>query len=54
MLAYAIDVFTAFAGIYQDNPSFKEIFSVTQILLSLLPTCNYPNELKVEIEWDFY
>lgn len=49
MLAYAIDVSTAFAGIYQDNPCFKEIFSVTEILLSSLPTCNYPTELKVKI-----
>lgn len=51
IIAYNLDLLIAFTKMYDSNVSFREIFNLTRILLKLLPTENYPQELKVA-DWN--
>jgi len=50
MIAYNLDIMISFAKIYEDCISYREIFQLTIILLKLLPSENYPPELKSRIQ----
>jgi len=47
MIAYCLDLLTEFAQTYDELVSFREIFSVTFKFLALLPSDNYPEEIRV-------
>ena len=49
MIAYSLDLITSFAKIYEDSISYREIFYLTNILLNLLPTENYPQDLNKRV-----
>ncbi len=50
VVAYTVDLVLAFARSYELNECFAEIFSITDILVSLLPSGNYPKELVARVK----
>ncbi len=50
IIGYTIDLIIAYARSYELNECFAEIFSITDILLALLPIDNYPKGLTTRVK----
>ena len=44
-----MDLLISFSTIYEENVSFNEIFHLTNVLLDLVSTENYPKELHERV-----